>query len=75
VIMPPDLADSDDLVIYLIIERTKNKLVSALDLTKKSDVQVGLTQLELSIRGVGIGAPTKIQVTKTPSEEESKISI
>jgi len=73
--MPPDLADSDDLVIYLIIERTKNKLVSALDLTKKSDVQVGLTQLELSIRGVGIGAPTKIQVTKTPSEEESKISI
>jgi len=73
--MPPDLADSDDLVIYLIIERTKNKLVSALDLTKKSDVQVGLTQLELSLRGAGIGAPTKIHETEIQSEEESKMSI
>jgi hypothetical protein len=41
--MPPDLQDSDDLTVYLIIERTKNKPVVALDIGKKSEVQVSLT--------------------------------
>jgi hypothetical protein len=38
VIMPPDLADSDDLIVYLIIERTKNKLAASIDINKKSEI-------------------------------------
>ena len=38
VIMPPDLADSDDLIVYLIIERTKNKLAAPIDINKKSEI-------------------------------------
>jgi hypothetical protein len=49
VIMPPDLPDSDDLIIYLIIERAKNKQ-KVFDLNKKSDIQVQLFQCELSFR-------------------------
>jgi hypothetical protein len=36
--MPPDLADSDDLIVYLIIERTKNKLSAPIDINKKSEI-------------------------------------
>lgn len=50
VILPPELADSDDLLVYLIIERTKDKLSGPLDITKKSEIQVALTLLEAGAR-------------------------
>lgn len=52
VVLLPDLPDSDDLVLYLVLERLKaaqhEKPVQfkALDLNKKSDMQMGFTEDE-----------------------------
>lgn len=56
VVLMPDHPDSDDLVLYLVLERVKTNskdrpnLAKALDLNKKSDIQVGFTEDEMQAR-------------------------